>query len=126
MFWILIFGLTTLTIALLLRPLLREQQSDGDTLAYDREVYKDQLSEIDRDFDNGLLTENEAELGNLNKATVDLTPTYPTINVDGLDSYNDKRNAEISCFNDNTCGGLIYVADKYNKYGCRFTDNSFG
>ncbi len=39
------------------------------------------------------------------------------INVDGLDSYNDKRDAEISCFNDNTCGGLIYVADKYNKYG---------
>ena len=64
-FWILIFGLTTLTIALLLRPLLREQQSDGDTLAYDREVYKDQLSEIDRDFDNGLLTENEAELARI-------------------------------------------------------------
>lgn len=65
MFWILIFGLTTLTIALLLRPLLRDQQSDGDTLAYDREVYKDQLSEIDRDFDNGLLTENEAELARI-------------------------------------------------------------
>ncbi len=64
-FWILIFGLTTLTIALLLRPLLREQQSDDDLLAYDREVYKDQLSEIDRDFDNGLLTENEAELARI-------------------------------------------------------------
>ncbi|MEO9460493.1 MAG: c-type cytochrome biogenesis protein CcmI [Lentilitoribacter sp.] len=64
-FWILIFGLTTLTIALLLRPLLREQQGDDDLLAYDREVYKDQLSEIDRDFDNGLLTENEAELARI-------------------------------------------------------------
>lgn len=64
-FWILIFCLTTLTIALLLRPLLREQQSDDDLLAYDREVYKDQLSEIDRDFDNGLLTENEAELARI-------------------------------------------------------------
>lgn len=65
MFWILILGLTILTITLLMRPLMRDQQDGANTLAYDREVYKDQLSEIDRDFENGLLTQNEAELARI-------------------------------------------------------------
>ncbi|MBO6918218.1 MAG: c-type cytochrome biogenesis protein CcmI [Rhizobiaceae bacterium] len=65
MFWIIVLGLTILTVAVLMRPLLRDQQDGSDILAYDREVYKDQLSEIDRDFENGLLTENEAELARI-------------------------------------------------------------
>lgn len=65
MFWIIVLGLTILTVAVLMRPLLRDQQGGSDVLAYDREVYKDQLSEIDRDFKNGLLTENEAELARI-------------------------------------------------------------
>ena len=44
---------------------------------------------------------------------------YIKINIDivGLESYSNKREAETTCFNDNTCDGLIYVADTYNKYG---------
>lgn len=61
-FWILVFGLTALIIALVLRPLTRSAQTSVDALAHDREVYKDQLLEIERDLENGLLSDDEAVL----------------------------------------------------------------
>lgn len=64
LFWILALGLALITIILLLRPLFT-RSVDGDVAAigsYDSEVYKDQLQEIDRDVDAGLLSEKEAEL----------------------------------------------------------------
>jgi cytochrome c-type biogenesis protein CcmH len=64
LFWILAIGLSLITIALLLRPLLT--RSAGGEVAvigsYDSEVYKDQLQEIERDVEAGTLSEDEAKL----------------------------------------------------------------
>jgi cytochrome c-type biogenesis protein CcmI len=65
-FWILALGLTTLTIALLLKPLrspINAYQSANS--AFDQEVYKDQLTEVEHDFDAGLLSHGEAELARI-------------------------------------------------------------
>ena len=65
-FWILALGLTILTIALLLKPLhtpINAEQSANS--AYDQEVYKDQLTEVESDFDAGLLSQAEAELARI-------------------------------------------------------------
>lgn len=84
-FWILVFSLALLVSVLILLPLRQSGGSDADQLtdgaadgsaesgedlspnrsAYDREVYKDQLSEIERDEAVGLLSPDEAELARI-------------------------------------------------------------
>jgi cytochrome c-type biogenesis protein CcmH len=54
-------GLTLIVLAIILRPLVRGDGSASDSAAADRAVYRDQLREVDRDIERGLLTATEGE-----------------------------------------------------------------
>ena len=57
-----IFGLmTVVALALLLPPLLRRQREAAAGASHDVEVYRHQLSELERDQERGLLTPAEAK-----------------------------------------------------------------
>ena len=61
MFWVLAAVLTVAATISLLVPLARTVSRQDDTREHDAEVYYDQLREIDRDIDAGLIAEEEAE-----------------------------------------------------------------
>lgn len=54
-------AVTVATLALLLVPLLRRQAGAGRRLSYDAAVYRDQLAEVTRDLDRGILSPEQAE-----------------------------------------------------------------
>jgi cytochrome c-type biogenesis protein CcmH len=61
-FWLAITVLTALVMALVVFPLLRRGVSGTpDRAAYDLTVYQDQLAEIDRDIERGLVPADHAE-----------------------------------------------------------------
>lgn len=60
--WMAIAALTALVMALVVFPLIRRQRSVApDRAAYELTVYQDQLAEIDRDIERGLLPADRAE-----------------------------------------------------------------
>ncbi len=60
--WILALALTAATLAFLLVPLLRRSQGPVPARAeFDMAVYRDQLAEVDRDLERGLLDAEQAE-----------------------------------------------------------------
>ena len=59
--WIVAIFLTLAAAMALGRPLLRKPVAGGNAAAYDREVYKDQLEELERDEARGLISGREAE-----------------------------------------------------------------
>lgn len=64
-FWIVAAALTALCVAVLLHGLLRSRAAAGTRSEFDLTVYKDQLSEIERDLDRGLLNETQASSARL-------------------------------------------------------------
>ncbi|EPX81422.1 c-type cytochrome biogenesis protein CcmI [Salipiger mucosus] len=60
-FWIVAAAITLLVTALLVLALLRARREDGPAEAWDLQVYRDQLKEIDRDRARGVIGEEEAE-----------------------------------------------------------------
>lgn len=60
-FWIFCALLTTGIVVYLMRPLVRAHAHAPSRAEADVQVYKDQLEEIDRDRDRGLIAEREAE-----------------------------------------------------------------
>jgi cytochrome c-type biogenesis protein CcmH len=54
-------GMTSLAVAMLLLPLLLRNRAAASREAYNLAVYRDQLAEIDRDLDRGVLTIGQAE-----------------------------------------------------------------
>jgi cytochrome c-type biogenesis protein CcmH len=62
MIWIVFAAMTAAVIALLLRPVLRRgvTESAADRNAYDRAVFRDQLAELDRDLERGVIGQAEA------------------------------------------------------------------
>lgn len=64
-FWLIALALTALVMALVVLPLLRRVAPPPDRLAYDLAVYRDQLAEIDRDIERGLLHPDRAEAARL-------------------------------------------------------------
>ena len=56
-----LLGLTSLALAILLVPLLIGNRRAASRDAYNLAIYRDQLSEIERDVGRGLLTEEQAE-----------------------------------------------------------------
>ena len=60
-FWIVAAVLTALAVAMVLRPLLRPRAAETGAAAYARRVYADQVAEIERDLDRGVLTAAEAK-----------------------------------------------------------------
>jgi cytochrome c-type biogenesis protein CcmH len=63
MIWLFCAALTLLVLAVLLWPLLRRERDSetADRGAYDRTVFRDQLSELDRDVARGIIGEKDAE-----------------------------------------------------------------
>ena len=64
-FWFAVAGLVVLTLALLLRPLLRPGQPPPDRGEYDLAVFRDQLAELDRDVGRGVIGLAEADAARL-------------------------------------------------------------
>lgn len=60
MIWVVFALMTAAALALLLWPLLRRRDADAARPSYDIEVYRDQLAEIERDREAGLLSSDEA------------------------------------------------------------------
>ncbi|MXU65465.1 c-type cytochrome biogenesis protein CcmI [Oceanomicrobium pacificus] len=61
MLWILSALLFLIALLAILLPLLRRRGGDAAREAYDRQVYLDQLAELDKDLDRGILSAEEAE-----------------------------------------------------------------
>lgn len=60
-FWIIAALMAAAAVAVLLRPLLRRDAALAARADYDLAVYRDQLAELDRDRERGLVTADEAE-----------------------------------------------------------------
>ena len=54
-------AMTATALALILLPLWRQIGATADGSAYDVAVYRDQLGELDRDLESGLIHSDEAE-----------------------------------------------------------------
>jgi cytochrome c-type biogenesis protein CcmH len=63
--WLVLAGLIALALAFLVRPLLRRTGGQARTAAYDLEVYRDQLAEIDRDRAREMIDDADAEAARL-------------------------------------------------------------
>lgn len=61
LFWVLVSVLTAAVAVALLLPLMRAEAHTDIPQAYDVEVYRDQLAELQRDTANGLISGDEAE-----------------------------------------------------------------
>lgn len=61
MIWIVFAAMVALSLLVLLRPLLATPKASAARSEYDLMVYKDQLGEITRDVERGLLTAGQAE-----------------------------------------------------------------
>nr|CAA61876.1 cycH [Rhizobium leguminosarum bv. viciae] len=61
LFWILVAALTAALAVILVYPLLRGQGPADNIRAGEAAVYRDQLRELDRDLDGGLITPEEAD-----------------------------------------------------------------
>ncbi|KPP88012.1 MAG: cytochrome c-type biogenesis protein CcmH [Rhodobacteraceae bacterium HLUCCA08] len=61
LFWIIAALLTLLTLGLILPPLLWPGQDDGGADASDMDIYRDQLRELERDIERGVIGGDEAE-----------------------------------------------------------------
>jgi cytochrome c-type biogenesis protein CcmH len=59
--WVVILVLAAIAAAALIVPLLRGRSAAGSRAVYDREVYRDQLAELERDRARGLIDAAEAE-----------------------------------------------------------------
>jgi cytochrome c-type biogenesis protein CcmH len=59
--WLIIVALAAAAAAVLLVPLLRSNREAASRADYDREVYRDQLAELDRDKARGIVGEDEAK-----------------------------------------------------------------
>jgi cytochrome c-type biogenesis protein CcmH len=65
LFWIVAAAMTAAVTALVLTPLLRSRQTGGAApgprAAYDMEVYRDQLAELERDLARGVIDDRQAQ-----------------------------------------------------------------
>lgn len=60
-FWIVITGMALAATALLVLALRRGRADDGTAAAYDLKIYRDQLREVDRDLERGVIAEADAD-----------------------------------------------------------------
>ncbi|NRQ14038.1 c-type cytochrome biogenesis protein CcmI [Ensifer sesbaniae] len=62
LFWILVAILTAAVAVVLILPLMRAGEAPSSPHSHDIEVYRDQLDELKRDQDSGLISSDDAEL----------------------------------------------------------------
>ena len=60
-FWITGIGLALACVAVLVRAVLRERSHDVPAAAYDLQVYRDQLKDVERDLSRNVISTDEAE-----------------------------------------------------------------
>ena len=60
-FWIMTLGLAGLCCAVLLRAVLRRRSDTAPAAAYDIQVYRDQLKDVERDVARGVISQEDAE-----------------------------------------------------------------
>ncbi|WP_135080770.1 c-type cytochrome biogenesis protein CcmI [Terasakiella sp. SH-1] len=60
-FWIAVVVLSAITLFLLAAPVWRKSEEGAERAEYDLSVFKDQLKELDKDLERGLISEDEAE-----------------------------------------------------------------
>ncbi|MFQ5955727.1 MAG: c-type cytochrome biogenesis protein CcmI, partial [Kiloniellales bacterium] len=65
MFWLVIGAMTAAAALAVLLPLLRRRPAAPARVAYHLEVYRDQLKELDRDIERGIIDEDEAAAARL-------------------------------------------------------------
>jgi len=65
MTWIIFGGLTLLTVAVLVWPLMRQRTEGDNQRAADRAVYLAQLDELERDVRDGMISEEQAQTARL-------------------------------------------------------------
>jgi cytochrome c-type biogenesis protein CcmH len=58
--WFIFGAMTAVVLLLLIRPLMRRPQGEQPRFAYDQAVYRDQLAEVARDVQRGVVSEQEA------------------------------------------------------------------
>lgn len=58
--WLILAAMALLAVAMLAWPLLRRAPEQMPREAYDLEIYRDQLAELDRDVDRGLIPDDQA------------------------------------------------------------------
>ena len=83
--WIIFAVVTALCLAVVLVPLVRASTPKGDRSAFDVEIYRDQLKQLDRDVEAGVLVAEDAEGARL-EVSRRLLAAAP--DVDGL--HNDR------------------------------------
>jgi len=66
--WLILGAMAALALALLLPPVLRREGRAEDRAAYDAQVYRDQLAEIARDRERGVVDEADAEAARIEVA----------------------------------------------------------
>ncbi len=93
LFWILVATLTAAVAAVLILPLLRAAAPASSPHSHDIEVYRDQLEELTRDQESGLINGDDAELaraevarrllaaGEIDRAAEPAAPTRRSVNV---------------------------------------------
>lgn len=59
-FWIITVGLTAIVAGLLALALMRREDTSGKQTDYDLRVYRDQLTEVERDLERGVLSKADA------------------------------------------------------------------
>lgn len=60
-FWIITMALTALCAAVLARAVLRRNSVEAPAAAYDLQVYRDQLKDVEKDLARGVISEEDAE-----------------------------------------------------------------
>jgi len=60
-FWIAVALLSAISLFLLAAPLWRKNEEDGERADYELNVFKDQLKELDKDLERGLINAHEAK-----------------------------------------------------------------
>jgi len=81
--WFIFAILTALVLAVLLRPFYRGQTDARSRTAFDREVYGDQLAEVEADVERGVLEAEEAEAARI-EISRRLISTKDTLEEDAL------------------------------------------
>ena len=60
--WLIVILMTIVTVMIIGFPLIKRQSSrKANRAEYDITIYKDQLDEIDRDFERGIINKAEVE-----------------------------------------------------------------
>ena len=60
-FWIITLGLTVLCCAVMARAVLRREGRQAPAAAYDLQVYRDQLKDVEKDLARGVISQEDAE-----------------------------------------------------------------